>query len=64
MFEIGDLVRFRTEGIVTILRNNPTKKIGLIVDISSGDMDDRITVVWLGTDIKEVMPEFYLIKVA
>ena len=71
MFEIGDLVKFRTEGVVTILRNNPTKELGLIVDISreayhcySGDMDDRVTVLWLGTDIKEAMPEFYLIKVA
>jgi hypothetical protein len=71
VFEIGDIVRFKTEGVVTILRNKPTKELGLIVDIAreayhcySGDMDDRITVIWLGTDVKEVMPEFYLEKVA
>jgi hypothetical protein len=70
MFEIGDLVRFKTEGVVTILRNHPTKKIGLITEIDreaylcySGDMDDRVTVVWLGTDMEERMPEFYLEKV-
>ena len=70
MFEIGDLVRFRTEGVVTILRNNPTKEIGIVTNIIreayhcySGDMDDRITVIWLGSEIEETMPEFYLKKV-
>ena len=70
MFEIGDLVRFRTEGVVTILRNNPSKEIGLITEIDreaylcySGDMDDRVTVLWLGIDEEERMPEFYLEKV-
>jgi|TARA_R100000081_G_C4807113_1_gene168302 hypothetical protein len=70
MFEIGDLVRFRTEGVVTILRNNPTKEIGIVINIIreayhcySGDMDDRITVIWLGSEIEETMPEFYLKKV-
>ena len=70
MFEIGDLVRFKSHGVVTILRNHPVKKIGLITEIDreayhcySGDMDDRVTVVWLGTDMEERMPEFYLEKV-
>lgn len=70
MFEIGDLVRFKTEGISTNLRNHPTKQIGLIIEIVreayhcySGDMDDRLTVIWLGTNIEEIIPEFYLEKV-
>lgn len=70
MFEIGDLVRFKTEGIATNLRNHPTKQIGLIIEIVreayhcySGDMDDRLTVIWLGTNIEEIIPEFYLEKV-
>lgn len=70
MFEIGDLVRFKTEGVVTILRNKPTKEIGLITEIDreaylcySGEMDDRVTVLWLGINEVERMPEFYLEKV-
>ena len=69
MFEVGDLVRFREEGVVTIMRNKPTKAIGLITKIDrdayhcySGDMDDRVYLIWLGTDIEEVLPEFYLEK--
>ena len=70
MFEIGDLGRFKTEGVVTILRNKPTKEIGLITEIDreaylcySGEMDDRVTVLWLGINEVERMPEFYLEKV-
>ena len=69
MFELGDLVRFKTEGIVTLLRTHPSKEIGLITHIDreayhcySGDMDDRVTVMWLGTEVEETMPEFYLKK--
>ncbi len=71
MFEIGDLVRFKKAGVVTIMRRRPSKKWGVIFDIHreayqcySGDMDDRIFVKWLGTDIEEVMPELYKEKVA
>ena len=27
------------------------------------DMDDRITLIWLGTDEEETLPEFYLEKI-
>lgn len=70
MFEIGDLVKFRKEGVVTLMRTSPYKKIGLVTDIQreaylcySGDMDDRITVIWLGANEEETLPEFYLEKV-
>jgi hypothetical protein len=70
MFEIGDLVKFRKEGVVTLMRTSPYKKIGLITNIQreaylcySGDMDDRITVIWLGANEEETLPEFYLEKV-
>jgi hypothetical protein len=70
MFEIGDLVRFKKEGVVTILRTNPSKNLGLIVEIEreayhcySGDLEDKVTVIWLGMNEKESMPEFYLEKV-
>ncbi len=70
MFEIGDLVKFKKEGVVTLMRVSPYKKIGLVTEIQreaylcySGDMDDRITVIWLGADEEETLPEFYLEKV-
>ena len=70
MFEIGDLVKFKKEGVVTLMRVSPYKKIGLVTEVQreaylcySGDMDDRITVIWLGTEEEETLPEFYLVKV-
>jgi len=70
MFEIGDLVKFKKEGVVTLMRVSPYKKIGLVTEIQreaylcySGDMDDRITVIWLGADEEETLPEFYLEKI-
>ena len=70
MFEIGDLVKFKDQGVATLTRANPHKKIGLITEILreayhcySGDMDDRITLIWLGTDKEETLPEFYLEKI-
>ena len=70
MFEVGDLVKFKSQGVVTLMRASPNKKIGLVTDIQreaylcySGDMDDRITVLWLGTQEEETLPEFYLEKV-
>ena len=70
MFEIGDLVKFKDQGVAKLTRDRPYKKIGLITEILreayhcySGDMDDRITLIWLGTDEEETLPEFYLEKI-
>ena len=70
MFEIGDLVKFKDQGVVTLTRDRPYKKIGLITAILreaylcySGDRDDRITLIWLGTEEEETLPEFYLEKI-
>jgi hypothetical protein len=70
MFEVGDLVKFKGEGVASMTRIKPHKKIGLVVHIErdvyqsyNGDTDDAITVSWLGTDEEEIMPEFYLEKV-
>ena len=70
MFEVGDLVRFKKQGVVTLMRASPNKQVGLITKIQrgvylcySGDMDDRITVLWLGTEEEETLPEFYLEKI-
>lgn len=70
MFEIGDLVRFKKTGVANKMRAKPGNSIAIIVEIVreayhcySGDMDDRITVIWLGTNIEEIIPEFYLEKV-
>ena len=70
MFEIGDLVKFKDQGVAKLTRDRPYKKIGLITGILrevyhcySGDMDDRITLIWLGTDEEETLPEFYLEKI-
>ena len=70
MFEIGDLVKFKDQGVSKLTRDSSYKKIGLIIEILreayhcySGDMDDRITLIWLGTDEEETLPEFYLEKI-
>ena len=70
MFEIGDSVRFKKTGVANKMRAKPGNEIALIVGIIreayhcyDGDMDDRITVIWLGTEIEETIPEFYLEKI-
>ena len=70
MFEVGDLVRFKKKGVFTKTREAPHKKIGLISEIErevyhsyDGDCDDKITVIWLGSNDKESMPEFLLEKI-
>lgn len=69
MFEIGDIVRFKKAGVANRMRANPTKDLALVVKIDrevyhsySGDKEDRVYVIWLGTEVEECMPEFYLEK--
>ena len=71
MFEIGDIVRFKKTGVANKMRAKPGNNMALVVKIDreayhcyDGDVDDRITVIWLGSEVKEIMPEFYLEKVA
>ena len=66
MFEVGDLVRFKTSGIVRS-RYNPLKKFGIVVAIErdmfdsyDGDKQDLIVVRWMPWDKEERMMEFYL----
>jgi len=61
--------KFKKEGSVTLTRARPYKNVGLIVRIEresylcyTGDMEDNITVSWLGADEEERIPEFYLEK--
>ena len=70
MFEVGDLVRFRNEGVVKHHREHPSKVIALVVEIERnvfrtylGDYDDRIKVKWMPLGKEESMPEFLLEKV-
>jgi hypothetical protein len=70
MFEIGDLVRFKKNGVLTKTREAPHKKIGLISEIVrevyrsyDGTIDDKITIIWLGSEDEESMPEFLLEKI-
>lgn len=70
MFEIGDLVRFKKNGVLTKTREAPHKKIGLISEIErevyrsyDGTIDDKITIIWLGSEDEESMPEFLLEKI-
>ncbi len=70
MFEVGDLVRFRSTGVVKRNREHPDKTIGLVVDTErnvfrtyQGDYDDRIKVRWMPLGKEESMPEFLLEKV-
>ena len=66
MFELGDLVRFKSSGIVRS-RYNPNKKIGIITEIQRGVFDsydgkkeDLIWVKWMPWDKTEKLMAFYL----
>ena len=70
MFEIGDLVRFRSTGVVKRNREHPDKVIALVIDVErnvfrtyAGDYDDRVIVKWMPLGKEETMPEFLLEKV-
>ena len=70
MFEVGDIVRFRKTGVANKMRAKPGNYVALVVSVDrevyhsySGDLEDRVHVVWLGTEVEECMPEFYLEKV-
>jgi hypothetical protein len=65
-FEIGDLVRFKSSGIIRS-RYNPNKKIGIITGVKKkvfdsydGKKEDLITVKWMPWDKEENMMSFYL----
>jgi len=66
MFDVGDLVKFKTSGI-TRSRYNNNKKIGIVVsvvrdmfDSYDGDKQDLIVVRWMPWDKEERLMEFYL----
>ena len=70
MFEVGDLVRFRSTGVVKRNREQPGKTIALVIDVERnvfytyrGDYDDRVRVKWMPLGEEEAMPEFLLEKV-
>lgn len=70
MFNIGDLVRFRSEGVVKRHREHPDKTIALVIEVErevywsyDGDIDDRVVVRWMPLGEEESMPEFLLEKV-
>ena len=66
MFDVGDLVKFKTSGI-TRSRYNNNKKIGIVVsvvrdmfDSYDGDKQDLIVVRWMPWDKEERVMEVYL----
>ena len=66
MFEVGDLVRFKTSGIYRG-RYNSNKKFGIVVDIHRnlveslwGDKQDVLIVKWMPWDKEERVMNFYL----
>ena len=66
MFEVGDLVRFKSSGIYRG-RFNPNKRLGIVVSIEErvikslwGDKQDLIIVRWFPWDQEEKTMEFYL----
>ncbi len=70
MFNVGDLVRFRDEGVFKKSREHPDKTIALILSIErdafytyEGDYDDNILVLWMPLGKEEHLPEFLLEKV-
>ncbi len=70
MFEVGDLVRFRSTGVVKRNREHPDKTIALVISVErnvfrtyEGDYDDRIKLRWMPLGKEESMPEFLLEKV-
>ena len=70
MFVIGDLVKFKSKGVVKASRETPNKTLALVIDIERnvfrtyrGDCDDRIKLRWLPSGEEESMPEFLLEKI-
>ena len=70
MFEVGDLVRFRSTGVVKRNREGPGKTIALVIEVHRnvfytyrGDYDDRVRVKWMPLGEEESMPEFLLEKI-
>lgn len=66
MFEVGDLVRFKSSGIIRS-RYNPNKKLGIIVEVKrevfdsyNGKKEDLITVKWMPWNKEERVMAFYL----
>ena len=66
MFNVGDLVRFKPSGIVRT-RYNPNKRIGIVTKVErnvfmsyNGTREDMIEVVWIPSQQRERMMEFYL----
>ena len=66
MFQIGDLVRFKSSGIVRS-RYNPNKKFGIVVDVKrevfdsyDGKKEDLIWVKWMPWNHTEKLMAFYL----
>lgn len=66
MFNVGDLVRFKSSGIVRS-RYNPNKKFGIIVEIQrevfdsyDGKREDLIHVKWMPWNKTEKLMAFYL----
>ena len=66
MFNVGDLVRFKSTGIVRT-RYSSSKKVGIVLSVQrdmfdsyDGSKEDLIVVHWMPWDKEERMMEFYL----
>ncbi len=66
MFNVGDLVRFKRNGIVKT-RYNSTKMVGIVTSVKrdlfssyDGVKQDMVLVKWLPLNEEERMMEFYL----
>ena len=66
MFSVGDLVRFRRNGVVKT-RYNSTKMVGIVTLVErdlfasyDGVKQDLVVVKWLPLNEEEKMMEFYL----
>lgn len=66
MFSVGDLVRFKSKGIVKS-RYAPDKKIGIVTSVRrdvfksyDNTMEDLVVVRWMPWGREEKMMEFYL----
>ena len=66
MFNVGDLVRFRRNGVVKT-RYNSTKMVGIVTLVErdlfasyDGVKQDMVVVKWLPLNEEERMMEFYL----
>ena len=70
MFSVGDLVRFKNDGVVKANREAPYKNLALIIGVDRnvfytyrGDFDDRVRLRWLPSGKEESVPEFLLEKI-